>query len=66
MDVKEGKAGQQAQAAQGKPVGPSMQAPLELSRLRFWIIFLSLMLDIFLFALVRPSLHLPGPHLCSS
>lgn len=40
-----------AKAAPSQGQG-AMQAPLEVSRLRFWIIFLSLMLDIFLFALV--------------
>jgi hypothetical protein len=46
--------------ATGKPAGlqQGMVAPLQLSRWRFWAIFISLMISIFLFALGKSSHHL--------
>jgi hypothetical protein len=44
-------AAKEAARAAAAPQGVSMQAPIEVSRFRFWMIFLALMFSIFLFAL---------------
>lgn len=44
-------AAKEAARAAAAPKGVSMQAPIEVSRFRFWMIFLALMFSIFLFAL---------------
>jgi len=51
---------EKAVTATGKPAGlqQGMVAPLQLSRWRFWAIFISLMISIFLFALGKSSHHL--------